>query len=275
MARPSPAFIYLAAALYYGTLLAFWPVLTAEDDLPFYPSIAITAAPALLWLLDLAGGKLRLPAVALPALFTASCLAWIVWAQPPFADATTDRVGIIADTLKLTEPDEWVMDAKGETIYRNRASRYVMEYFTNKRIAAGLLPEDVAHWLVEKRAPLVSTRRMPKATRDFMQANYVAIAYRLRVLGQVLREDGLPVAGPLRFTIAVPASYTLVTRAGVAAGTLDGQPFTSPRDLAAGPHEFLPDKKGTGQLVLIWARAVERGYSPFAEIKPDITTPQD
>lgn len=269
------AFIYLAAALYYGTLLAFWPVLTAEDDLPFYPAIAITAAPALLWLLDFAGRKWRLPAVALPALFTASCLVWIVRAQPPFADATVDRIGIIADTLKLTEPDDWVMDAKGEMIYRQRASRYVLEYFTNKRLRSGLLPDDIAAKLIEKRAPLVSTRRMPEQARIFIRANYVPIAYRLRVLGQVLREAGPPVAGPLRFTIAVPASYTLVTRAGVAAGLLDGTPFTSPRDLAAGPHEFLPDKKGEGQLVLIWARAVERGYSPFAEIKPDITTPQD
>ena len=127
----------------------------------------------------------------------------------------------------------------------------------------------------KKRAPLVSTRRMPADAHAFIKANYVPIAYRLRALGQVLREDGPPVAGPLRFTIAVPASYTLVTRAGVAAGTLDGTPFTGPRELAAGPHEFLPDKKGEGRLVLVWARAVGRGYSPFAEIKPDVTTAQD
>ena len=268
------AFTFFAAALYDSTLRSFWPILTAEDDLPFYPAMAITAAPALLWLGGLAMRRLRLPAVAAPALFATACIAWIVRAHAPFTDETVDRIGIIADTLKLTDESDWVMDAKGETIYRNRASRYVMEALTNKRISRGLLPDDVAYWLVEKRVPLVSTRRMPLAARTFIKANYVPIAWRLRTLGQVLREDGAKTHGPIRFEIAVPHRYTLVTRSGVAAGTLDGTAFTGPRELAAGPHEFLP-ANDSGRLILVWAQAIERGYSPFTEIKPDHTTEQD
>ena len=268
------AFAFFAAALYGSTLLSFWPILTAEDYLPFYPAMAITAAPALLWLGCFAASRLRLPAVAAPALFAAASMAWIVRAQSPLTDETADKIGIIADTLRLTGEDDWVMDAKGETIYRNRASRYVMEELTNKRLRSGLLPDDVAHWLIEKRAPLVTTRRMPLAARAFIKANYVAIAYRLRTLGQVLREDGVPTRGPIHFEIAVIHRYTLVTREGIAAGTLDGTAFTAPRELAAGPHEFLP-AKSTGALILVWAQAVERGYSPFTKIKPDVTTEQD
>ncbi len=272
--RSRIAFTFFAAAFYDSTLLSFWPVLTAEDDLPFYPSMAITAAPALLWLGDFAARRLRLPAVVAPALFAAGCVAWIVRAHSPFTDETQDRIGIIADTLKLTDESDWVMDAKGEMIYRNRVSRYVMEEFTNKRLRSGLLPDDVAGRLVEKRAPLVSTRRMPLAARAFMRANYVPIAWRLRTLGQVLREEGTVTHGPLRFAIAVPQCYTVVTPAGMADGTLDGTAFTGPRELTAGTHEFLP-AKDSGEVVLVWAQAIERGYSPFTKIRPDYTTEQD
>jgi hypothetical protein len=55
---------------------------------------------------------------------------------------------------------------------------------------------------------------------------------------------------------------------------LDNTPFTGPRELAAGPHLFVPSRRA-GKLVLIWAQALERGYSPFARIKADYKTPQD
>ena len=273
--RDRIVFIFFAAALYYSTLICFWPILTDEDYLPFYPAMAITVAPALFWLGDFVGRKLRLPAVVMPALFAATSLACIVRAQSPLRDETADKIGIVADTLKLTRANDLVMDSKGETIYRQRTMPHlILEGLTTKRIKLGLLPDDIAAQLIATRTPLVTMRRMPQQARAFIKANYVPIAYRLRVLGQVLREDGPPVAGPLRFTIAVPASYTLVTRAGVAAGLLDGTPFTGPRDLAAGPHEFLP-ATDAGRLILVWARAVGRGYSPFTELKSDQTTEQD
>ena len=268
------AFTFFAAAFYDSTLFSFWPILTAEDDLPFYPAMAITAAPALLWLGGLAVRRWHLPAVAAPALCSAACVAWIVHAHAPFTDETADRIGIIADTLKLTDEGDWVMDAKGETIYRNRASRYVLEHLTNKRISLGLLPDDIAARLIATGTPLVSPRRMPRAARTFLRANYIPIAWRLRTLGQELRADGAKTGGPIPFEIAVPQRYTLVTPGGMAAGTLDGSVFTGPRELAAGPHEFLP-ASDSGCLVLIWAQALERGYSPFAKIKPDRTTEQD
>ena len=269
------AFTFFAAAFYDSTLLSFWPILTAEDDLPFYPAMAVTAAPALLWLGDLAARRLRLPAVTAPALFCGACLAWIVREQSPFTDETADRIGIIADTLKLTDETDCVMDGKGETIYRHRsAPDYVMEGLTTRRLKRGLLPDNIAARLIATRTPLVSQRRMPAATHAFIKGNYVPIAYRLLALGQVLREDWTPVRQALHFEIAVPHRYTLVTRRGMAAGTLDGTAFTGPRELAAGPHEFQPDG-GPGRLILVWAQAVERGYSPFTEIKPDHTTEQD
>jgi hypothetical protein len=72
----------------------------------------------------------------------------------------------------------------------------------------------------------------------------------------------------------VPARYTLAAAAGVPAGQLDGTPFTGPRDLTIGKHTYVPEGD-PGKVVLIWASALERGYSPFAKIKKDYKSPQD
>ena len=48
--RARISFVFFAAFLYVTTLVAAWPVLTAEDYLPFFPAMALTVAPALLWL---------------------------------------------------------------------------------------------------------------------------------------------------------------------------------------------------------------------------------
>ena len=274
-ARMRIAFLFFAAAFYCITLISFWPILTAEDYLPFYPALMITAAPAVMWLAGLAGGGLRLPVWVLPLLAAAAEIACIVSTTSPFTDMTRDKTGIVADVLKLTDADDFVMDSKGETIYRNRPTPHViLEGLTLRRLRRGLLQDDIAERLIETRTPLATLRRMPVHAKAFIKANYVPIAYRLRALGQVLREDFADAATLRAFSIAVPGRYTLVCQSGIPAGIMDGKPFDGPRELAAGPHEFQPTGGG-GRLVLIWAQAVERGYSPFTPIKEDVTTEQD
>jgi hypothetical protein len=268
--RTRIGFIYFAGLLYIVILKAFWPVITEEDYLPFYPAIMLTVGPAMLWLVTFAA---RSPSLAGPLLAGVEMIGILVTASP-FQDQTTDKIGIVADTLKLTAPDDYVMDSKGETIYRNRPYRYVFESRTFHRVKMGAIRDDVAEHLIETRTPLATTIRMPHHARDFIKANYVPIAFRLRTLGQVLREPGVPAKGKCYFQIKIPQRYTLITPAGQPSGLLDGTPFTGPRELKIGPHVFLPDDH-LDSLVLIWANAVERGYSPFAKIKEDQMTAQD
>ena len=90
----------------------------------------------------------------------------------------------------------------------------------------------------------------------------------------MIREDDQKPGTPCSFDLVIPARYTIVTPSGTPTGTLDGIPFTGPRELAASHHEFLPS--GTREtVVLVWGNAIERGYSPFAKIKRDYTTAQD
>ena len=271
--RARLAFLFFAPFLYLTTLVASWPVLTLEDYLPFYPAMMLTVAPALLWLVRLCVRNDRLPAGAALAVVE---LVGILVTVSPFHDHTADKIGIVADTLKLTDPDDYVMDSKGETIYRRRPYRFVIESMTKHRLDKGIIKDTIPHELVEKRVPLATTTRMPTKTktRDFIKKNYVPIAFRLFVLGKVLRDHKSPPGAPCEFEVRVPARYTLVAADGVATGQLDGTPFTGPRELAIGKHSYVPEGN-PGKVVLIWASAIERGYSPFAKIKKDYKSPQD
>lgn len=269
--RARLAFLFLAPFLYLTTLVASWPVLTSEDYLPFYPAMMLSVAPALLWLARLCVRSDRFPSGAVLA--TAELVGILVTVSP-FHDQTVDKIGIIADTLRLTDPDDYVMDSKGETIYRRRPYRFVLESMTKHRLDKGIIKDTIPRELVAKRVPLATTMRMPHHARDFIKKNYVPIAFRLFVLGKVLRDHKTAAGAPSEFVVQVPARYTLTTASGVPAGQLDGTPFTGPRELTVGKHTYLPEGD-PGKVVLIWASALERGYSPFAKIKKDYKSPQD
>jgi hypothetical protein len=268
------AFLFFAATLYYFTLICFWPILTAEDYLPFFPAWMLTIGPALAWLSTKACVRLRLPAFLLPSLLVVMEISWIVVSQSPIRNETADKIGIVADALKLTQPNDFVMDSKGETIYRRRPFPYVLEKLTFSRIKRGLIEDNIAERLIETRTPLATLRRMPSQGREFISANYLPVAFRLFVLGKFLRSDKSSANAPYIFDVAIPSRYAIVCPSGQVVGTLDGTPFDAPRELAIGRHEFRKTS-GTKPLALLWATAIERGYSPFAKIRPDYRTEQD
>ena len=265
--RSRIAFVFLAAHFYLLTLVCFWPILTAEDYLPFFPAWMLSCGPALLWM---AGCALGCRAPVAPAVLVLGELAWIVACQPPLRDETADKIGIVADALQLAEPGDFVMDSKGETIYHRRPFPYVLEKLTHERMQAGLIADTIPECLVATRTPLATITRMPRRACEFLAANYLPVAFRLFVPGKLLTGDWELYA----FEVAVPGRYTLITRSGQPGGILDGTPFSGPRELAIGPHTFRKTD-GAEPVALLWARAIEKGYSPFAEIKRDYRSEQD
>ncbi len=151
----------------------------------------------------------------------------------------------------------------------------MFEGLTKRRLDLGLITDDVAARLIETRTPLATMRRMPAAGKSFIKANYVPIAFRLSVAGQTLRTAAEGPRAACPFEIAIPLRYTLTGASGPVSDLLDGTPFDGPRELGAGHHEFVQTGPADGRLVLIWAQALERGYSPFAKIKTDSVTAQD
>jgi len=262
--------LFLVAIFYYITLKALWPFATPEDYLPSDPLFMIFLAAATLALAKVFRERLRVPEVVLPLVVAAAGITWIVHGQSPFNDATVDKIGQVKTVLMLTQPDEYVMDSKGEAIFRRRPFYYVLEGMTGVRMKAGLIKDTIPERLVSTETPLATVHRMPPQAADFIRQNYLPIAFRLSVLGQLLpmtSDDAI-------CEIRVPSTYTIVSEKGRFAGTLNGEPYTGSMRLESGIYRIHRDG-GSGALAIIWSRAIEKGFSPFAPLKKDIPTAQD
>lgn len=273
--RSRLALVFLAGAFYYTTLVTFWPLRERQTYLPLWPVMAIAIVPCILWFAAFVSKRLPRAAVILPVLIVTVEILLIYIQQSPFTDKTTDKIGMIANTLKLTDESDYVMDSKGETIYRRRPFYYVLDKITKKRMYRGLIRDDLPQRLIETRAPLATAiPRLRKADIVFIKDNYLPIAFRLGVLGKIVRSGDEPEKESTTFEVIIPTRYTLVSASGKIAGFLDGTAFEGPRELAAGTHVFY-QTAGTGRVALVWAQAIERGYSPFATVKADYMTKQD
>ena len=94
-------FSYLASAFYYIILVSAWPVLTAEDFLPFAPAMALWSGPLLIWLYDRgvrARGASR-PMTALPLLLCE--VGGILAIQLPWVDHAQHKINLVADVLRV------------------------------------------------------------------------------------------------------------------------------------------------------------------------------
>jgi hypothetical protein len=262
--------LFLVAVLYYIALKTLWPFATPEDYLPSDPLFMIFLAAAVLAVGRFLRERLRIPEIVLPLVVACAGIAWIVGSQSPFSDATVDKIGQVKTALLLTQPDEYVMDSKGETIFRKRPFYYVLEGMTGLRMKADLIKDTIPERLVATETPLATVHRMPVRAADFIRQNYLPIAFRLSVLGQLLQMTDEDATCEIR----VPASYTIVSERGPFNGTVNGMPFPGSMRLEPGVYRIHRDG-GSGALAIVWSRAIEKGFSPFAPLKKDIPTAQD
>jgi len=269
---PTPAlalrrtFLFLFATLYYVSLESFWALLTRQDYLPFYPVAALIVAPWVLWLVQNSSW-----AAHRTALLTAVALgeiALLFLGRPPWINNTRDEQEILREVLQLTRPGEWVLDFKGESVFRQRAFHYVLEPLVIYRIKHGLIKDTIAQDVVAKEVHVVVNRDRwyQKPTKRFLTENYLNIG-QVRVAGRVLSVGETAPGATLSFPVIIPASYVLWADGKPVGGVLDGLPYTGARDLTPGPHTFRPE--GTYRhLALVWERAIAAGYKPVVD-RPD------
>ena len=256
-------FVILLAGFYCPLLRGFWRTITSQDYVPWYPLLALVVAPAIL--LIAAVVTLRWPrwgvwlALPLLLLLAGGELRWIL-RRSIFGEGSPDRIATIAQTLRLTEPGEYVMDPKGDLIFRPRPYYYVLETLTHRRLKYGLMKDELSERLIETRTAVVETSssRMTEKSLDFVHRNYLRVGY-LDVLGKMIStyQDGAAL-----FEVTIPERYIITAKQGRVAGTLDGQPLDGARWLAAGPHELRLTSPAS-EVAVVWARALERGFSPF------------
>jgi hypothetical protein len=245
--------VLFATLLYLLFLYGFWPLVTHQDLLPAIPLVAVGVAAAVF------RGSETAPAHrGLGAFFAAICMVNLATAAVPLHNELSDEANELARVLRLTRPGDYVMDAKGETIFRRRPVYWAMEYITIARMRDASIADDISERLAATGTPVVIMDRLPPRDAAFVQRNYVPVGPAgglIRVAGQHLgeRRAGESVA----FDVAVPAEYAIVTPAGAAGGTLDGAPYQGARRLTAGHHAFVAS--ADSRLALVWAPALKRG----------------
>lgn len=242
-------FLGVCAAMFSITLVGFWVLISPRDFLPIMPLFAISLAAFAVERMPERASLMALAGLALIFLVTTAYYAkWL-------RNGTREEITMIHQVLGLTRPREPLMDFKGETIYRRRPYYFIFEKIGRGAMRRGLLRDTIADAVVRERCYVAQAdgEFWPQRARAFLNANFLDVG-RLRVAGQWIGNSGT-------FTIAIPGPYAILDKHGHAVGALDGTPYTGPRQLAAGTHQFAA-AKSEPHLVL-WAPAFERGYSPF------------
>ena len=231
-ARDDRFFWAMATTAFFLTLGGFWILISPRDYLPFLPMISIFAVAAI--------GKRTWILAVLALVF----VGFIVKETRGFRDQTKEEITMIRQVLRLTRPGEYLMDIKGETIFRPRPSYHIFEFITRNQMIRGMIADTVAEDVVARRCYVAQAdgEFWPPRARAFLSANFLDLG-RLRAAGQWIKADG-------SFTIAIPGEYVIVSRDGVV------RPKAA---FAAGTYRV-----NSGQrLAVIWAPAIERGLSPF------------
>ncbi len=263
------AFVLIVSASYFLTLRGFWPVASYDDYPPFYPLAAVLCSGALIAVSNaLISHKWNLPRIVrfmpLPAFVAFGELVLLIALHPIWKDGAEQETDLLRNVLALLGPSDYVLDCKGETIFRQRCVRPVFETITRRSIERGVIPDNSPQRCVETRTCVVaaiSLKKLSHDTRRFVKRNYLPVANNLRIAGKELK----PLAtspNEADFEVVIAAPYEIISSDGNVSGTLDGTPYVGARFLTPGPHtfRFAPTSHN---LTLLWAQAVDRHFTPF------------
>jgi hypothetical protein len=261
------SFVFVTAGFFFTALLSFWPFLSRQDYLPFYPLAFVICTGAALTILDRWARNRNIAKIwrvmPVPALFGVCEFLVALSVHPFWENKAKLEIDFLRDTLKLTEPGDFVFDRRGEMVFRQRCFYPIVETFTEERIRRGLMANNAIQRCIDTRTCVaVLPGAMPEATFDFLEQNYLPVGDRLRVAGVLLHSstDGKH----FTFEIVIPASYKIIARdVGTVMGVLDGERYEGEqRFLSPGTHTFVQTSTGH-DLVVFWAQAVDRNFRPI------------
>lgn len=266
------AFIFLICGFYVPALCSFWNLLTRQDFLPYYPLVFVLVSGGLLAVSPrLAKYSPRvshyLQRFSLPAFVALVELFLVIATRPFWIDRAKVETNLLRGVLKLTDPGDYVLDCKGETIFRQRCFWPVTESIMAERFARKLVVDNAAQRAVETHTCVASMKgRMPWRAKQFIWKNYISVGNDLKVAGRFLRRSATD-SRRMDFNVVIPASYKIIAREGAVEGILDGTPYEGARFLAPGSHTFVQTSSRT-QLAFLWAQAVDRSFLPDKYSQP-------
>jgi hypothetical protein len=248
------ALVLISTLTYLIAVVGYWPLPTQQDVLPFIPLLMVFVAGAVTGMAQRGRpGWSR----ALTWLLLGVEMAVLLSSETPGIDGESAYTHTLATVLALTSPTDTVMDCKGESVFRMRPTRLVLESVTRWRMQLGWLPDDIPEHLRQTHVVIRDCGELPPRTRSFLDRNYLAIGNLVAVAGT--RLAALPASTVVAFNLGVAASYVAITNHGVFQGSIDGLAYVGPRTLAPGRHTLVSTRAEPG-LELIWSHALARGF---------------
>ena len=265
-------FIFLICGLYVPALHSFWNLRSRQDYLAFYPlAFALLSGALLIVSSYLAKHDLRvshyLRRVPLPAFVALIDFFFVIVTRPFWINGAQIETSLLRGVVRLTDPGDYVLDCKGETIFRQRCFWPVTESIMLARLKRGLVADNAAERAVETQTCVaVMKGRMPPMAKRFIWKNYIPVGNDLKVAGRFLRPSATD-SRRMDFDVVIPAPYKIIARDGPVKGILDGTPYDGARFLAPGSHTFV-QTSSRRQLAFLWAQAVDRNFLPEKYSQP-------
>ena len=261
------SFVLITAGFFFTALLSFWPFLSRQDYLPFYPLAFVVCTGAILTVLDRreknrnTGNIWRI--IPVPAVFGVCELLLALLVHPFWINKAKLETDLLRTTLQVSDPGDFVFDRRGETVFRQRCFYPIIETFTKERIRRGLMGDNTIERCIDTRTCVATLPDdMPLATFRFLERNYLPIGSKLRVAGVLLHSSTN--GKQFDFEIVIPASYKIIGHdVDTVTGVLDGEPYQgNQRFLSPGTHTFVQTSPGH-DLAVFWAQAVDRHFRPI------------
>ncbi len=175
--------VCVAAIAYLLLRNGFQPFVDKQDLLPLTPLlvpffIAIIRAMLRRFFTPVAGR--RLFAVAIGTILALQ-MSYLLMCEPPWHDNASRYADELRRVLTLTKPGQFVMDSKGESIFRPRPTYWIFENVTLYSFVHGVIDDDVSQRMADCHISLVFGTRWPERLGKFIEANYVPLDGRIRI----------------------------------------------------------------------------------------------
>jgi len=172
--------LFLAGAVYIALLESLWPLETKQDYQIAFPILFVFVAALSVLVAGVtirSRPRSRLRAGMAPYVFMLVALlqlAVLLWAAPIVGGRMRVDPDLVADVLQLTRPGDYVMDLKGETVFRPRPFFYALEALTRERLERGLLADTIPERLIATatHVAVLDSDRLPPRAREFLREHY-------------------------------------------------------------------------------------------------------
>ncbi|HVE16835.1 MAG TPA: hypothetical protein VNB29_08855, partial [Chthoniobacterales bacterium] len=247
------AAVFLSITTYVIALAGFSPELRKQTFLVVWPLVIlllVTGGTALL--------KKHRPALILPisiAVFVA-LFAHFIAESTLWNDGLRRHRELLTAAIKLTRPGDYLLDRKGETIFRERPIYIVYQHATLRGFNEGRLAEPPTSRLTDTHtaAALVDAGGLPDKMRKYLKQNFLPVGDDLlRVPGFLVKtfpENGRFVG---RITVPQVGNYVVLTQGSAP------QPFEVK---IAGPQKIDLGPNGPRKFLLLWKPAWDAGFPP-------------